>query len=284
MAVVYLDSCSAETTDSLRPVVAVHELVHVLGAVPAGAPHLCEAGHVCDVPNDLLAAFLTGNELEAHVLDGGRDDYYGHSGRWLDVQDSFFLERLDSPDRAPPSTPAGLNVKGPAAGAPRFTWSRSTDDVGPVSYRITRDDGFVETISAASTGLPLVGSTVIKLSVRAVDAVGHLSPPAEIFFKGGLGVVDAQGRLLRDTVLPPALGTVTVIRLTKRAAVVTWRGVRDAGGLRGYRIRIGSRTVNVTRATITLDPSKLRGPVTIAAVDRAGNLGPARTIPRSRFR
>jgi hypothetical protein len=54
--------------------------------------------------------------------------------------------------------------------------------------------------------------------------------------------------------------------------------------LRGYRIRIGSRTVNVTRATITLDPSKLRGAVTIAAVDRAGNLGPARTIPLSRFR
>jgi hypothetical protein len=265
-------------------VVAVHELVHVLGAVTTGAPHLCNAGHVCDVPNDLMGATLTGSELEAHVLDGGRDDYYGHAGPWLDVQDSIFLERLDSPDRAPPSTPAGLNVRGPAVGAPRFTWSASTDDVGPVSYRITRDDRFVETISAASTGVPLVGSAVTKLSVRAVDAVGHLSAPAEIFFKDGLGVVDAQGRLVRDTVQPPTLGPVTVIRLTKRAAAVSWRAVRDAGGVRGYRIRLGTRTIAVTRPAITLNTTKLRGPVTIAAVDRAGNVGPARTIPLSRFR
>ena len=39
------------------------------------------------------------------MLDGGRDDYYGHSGTWTDVQDSLFLERLDSPDRAAPSLP-----------------------------------------------------------------------------------------------------------------------------------------------------------------------------------
>ena len=116
-----------------------------------------------------------------------------------------------------------------------------------------------------------------------MDAVGHLSPPAELFFKGGLGIVDAQGRLIRDTVRPPALGTVTVIRRTKRAAVLSWRGVRDAGGLRGYRVRVGTRTLNVTKPTITLDPSKLRGAVTIAAIDRAGNLGPSlASVPRSR--
>ena len=45
---------------------------------PARAPHHCSEGHVCDVANDLLNASLSGDELETHVLDGGRDDYYGH--------------------------------------------------------------------------------------------------------------------------------------------------------------------------------------------------------------
>ena len=136
-AIVFLDSCSAESSDTLRPVVAVHELVHVLGAVDSGAPHLCSSGHVCDVRTTSSPRGSSGSELEALVLDGGRDDYYGHSGSWLDVQDSLFLERLDSPDRTPPSTPVRLNAKGPASGGPRLSWAASSDDVGPVSYRIT---------------------------------------------------------------------------------------------------------------------------------------------------
>ena len=283
LSIVYLDSCDAETTDSLRPVVAVHELVHAFGAVARGAPHLCRDGHVCDVANDLMAASLSGNELETHVLDGGRNDYYGHTGRWLDIQDSLFLERLDSPDRAAPSTPAALDLRVSTAGA-FFTWSPSTDDVGPVSYRITRNGQFFATVQNNSAALTGLGSGLTRLSIRAVDTVGHLSPPAELFFKGGLGVVDARGRLLRDTVAPPAIGPLTVIRLTRHAAAVSWKGVRDAGGLRGYRIRHGSRSLTVRQPAVTIDPSKLRGPVTIAAVDRAGNVGPLRTIPLSRFR
>ena len=101
IAVVYLDSCEAAEGDSLRPVVAIHELVHVFGAVERSAPNSCQSGHVCDFGLDLMTAILTGEELEAHVLDSGRNDYYGHAGTWTDVQDSTFLERLDSPDRIP---------------------------------------------------------------------------------------------------------------------------------------------------------------------------------------
>ena len=39
IAVVYLDSCSVATNDVRRPVVGIHELVHVLGAVESAAPH-----------------------------------------------------------------------------------------------------------------------------------------------------------------------------------------------------------------------------------------------------
>ena len=135
MALVYLDSCGALETDSLRPVVGIHELVHVFGAVDDGAPHLCNDGHVCDFEPDLMTASLSGNELETHVLDSGRDDYYGHAGTWRDVQDSLFLERLDSPDRSAPSAPAALVVRSePGKAVVTFSWRASTDDIGPVRY------------------------------------------------------------------------------------------------------------------------------------------------------
>ena len=141
LAIVYLDSCDADRGDKLRPVVAMHELVHVFGAVERAAPNVCQNGHVCDLPLDLMTAVLTGEELETHVLDSGRNDYYGHSGSWPDVQDSHFLERLDSPDRS-----RGRSGRAPSATSPRLRArlvGPSTDDVGPIAYRIYEDGRFV---------------------------------------------------------------------------------------------------------------------------------------------
>ena len=44
LAVVYLDSCDADQGDSLRPVVAMHELVHVFGAVDGRRRNAARAG------------------------------------------------------------------------------------------------------------------------------------------------------------------------------------------------------------------------------------------------
>ncbi|MGZ4396777.1 MAG: InlB B-repeat-containing protein [Gaiellaceae bacterium] len=77
-------------------VVALHELVHNLGAVSALAPNTCpdHPGHVCDNPSDLLYWQLTGDlPLSSELLDYGHDDYYAHSGSWWDVQDSTWLRR-----------------------------------------------------------------------------------------------------------------------------------------------------------------------------------------------
>lgn len=79
--------------------VAAHELIHNLGAVQRRAPHHCadpqNDGHVCDDKTDLLYPYVTSDASLANaVLDVGRDDYYGHSGRWWDVQDSPWLMRL----------------------------------------------------------------------------------------------------------------------------------------------------------------------------------------------
>jgi hypothetical protein len=283
LAVIYLDSCRALSTDSLRPIVGIHELVHVFGAVDDAAPHACDDGHVCDVELDLMTASLTGDELEVHVLDGGRDDYYGHPGSWTDVQDSLFFERLDGTDRSAPTSPGAPVVRDDPSGLVSFAWRPSTDDVGPISYRIYQNGRFIRQVSRSSAIVEAPAEDTASYSVRAADAVGHLSPPVTVRFKIGFGVVDEGGRLVRDTVRPPAIRTVAV-RRTAKTAVLSWPAVRDPGGLRNYRIKIGPRTLFVARPSLTVTRATLRSAVSIAAVDRAGNIGPATTIPLRRLR
>ncbi|NUT55736.1 MAG: hypothetical protein HOQ03_07110 [Thermoleophilia bacterium] len=282
IAVVYLDACDADQGDELRPVTGLHELVHVMGAVERAAPNACQSGHVCDFPLDLMGAFLTGEPLDSHVLDAGRNDYYGHGGTWTDVQDSTFLERLDSPDRTPPTTPAGLLVADDPRGSLRVSWRPATDDVGPVAYRVYEDGRFVRQVAATLLLLPLTGTTT-RYAVRAVDPVGRLGLPAAVRFRPDLGMVDEAGRLVRDTVRPPSILRYTVRRLAT-AIVVSWPAVRDGGGLRGYRVKIGARTVVVRKPTIRIAKSRVVGPVAVTAIDRAGNVGPTLVIARSRLR
>jgi hypothetical protein len=285
IAVVFLAACEAESGDTLRPVVAIHELVHALNAVAGAAPHHCDFGHVCDDPDDVLNATLTGKALEQHVLDRGRDDYYNHSGTWPDVRDSRFLERLDSPDRTPPSPPAGLTATdGAAPGLVRISWKPSRDDVGPVTYRVYQDDRFVSSTTSTSTLLGIAESDTSSYEVRASDPVGHLSQPAAIRYRLGVGVVDARGRLVRDTVRPPAVQGV-VVQKTSRTVVLSWPAVRDPGGVRHYRVTlVGTRTFRVTQPRVTLVRAELQGAVSLAAIDRGGNVGPTTVVPLRRLR
>ena len=282
MAVVYLDSCGGDEGDSLRPVVAVHELVHVFGAVERQAPNACRSGHVCDVELDLMTAVLSGEELDAHVLDAARNDYYAHSGSWNDVQDSTFLERLDSADRTPPTTPGALRVGDERIGFVRFSWGAATDDVGPVAYRIYEDSNFLRQVATTSVLLPTPATTALY-TVRAVDPVGRLSPPVSVRFRPDTGMVDEGGRLVRDTVRPSAIARVTIKRMPK-VAVLTWPAAHDVGGLRSYRVKIGTRTLSVRKPTITIARAGVTAAVSIAAVDRAGNVGPSLVVARARLR
>jgi len=97
-AIVLLQGCPGVAID----LVATHELIHALGAVPPGDPHPCtgDAGHVCDSQSDILYPTTSGEPLSSKVLDFNHDDYYGHSGTWPDIQDSPWLRRLDLPEEA----------------------------------------------------------------------------------------------------------------------------------------------------------------------------------------
>jgi hypothetical protein len=83
----------------LNAAVAVHELIHGLGALLGfQSPNECsppDDGHVCTPANDVL--FPSANSqttLFGQVLDAGRDDYYGGSIPGFDLQDSPWLSHL----------------------------------------------------------------------------------------------------------------------------------------------------------------------------------------------
>jgi hypothetical protein len=95
-SVVWLNGCPGVPSDQ----VGTHELIHVLGALPAGAPHACpgDAGHPCDAQFvDVLSPYTDGRPLQQQVLDVNHDDYYAHSGTWDDLQDSVWLSHLNTP-------------------------------------------------------------------------------------------------------------------------------------------------------------------------------------------
>lgn len=102
VAAVWLRGCVTDVgAGDIQAAVAAHELIHQLGALPPGAPHVCpnDQGHPCDGNLDLMYPDLSAR-FDDLVLDAGRDDYYGHSGTWFDIQDSPWLGRADVPPSA----------------------------------------------------------------------------------------------------------------------------------------------------------------------------------------
>jgi hypothetical protein len=98
-AIVYAQACSLMTQHAFRAHVAVHELIHAMGAVAPGAPNECpppNQGHVCDSTLDILyyeGSFST--TLDTDILDVGRNDYYGTNGP-QDIRKSAWLMFLDA--------------------------------------------------------------------------------------------------------------------------------------------------------------------------------------------
>jgi hypothetical protein len=197
--------------------VATHELGHNLGAVPSKAPNRCGdaslGGHVCDSPSDLMFPFASqGLRLADAILDVGRDDYYGHSGTWWDVQDSVWLVHLPyralsvllSGPGAVSSAPAAIDcpehcsatlesdlaitlTAHPADGAEFYGWSRGCSGGKECSLTMTRD-----VAALATFGPP---RPVLRVRVRGQGRV--TSSPAGVRCPGSCEVRFGNGTRVR---------------------------------------------------------------------------------------
>jgi hypothetical protein len=254
-------------------------MTHGMGAVPDVAPHACDSGHVCDSSSDLMKAVLDPSDTLANlILDVGRDDYYGHNGNWWDVKNSGLLYDLDQ-SLAPAPTIVNLTATD-TAGIVRVDWAPSTA-AQDVYYRIYDENGALTNGDEESSEILMPGAIgkVYSWTVRAANGAGFLSPPATIRFKNGYGIVDASGALIRDTVKPAGVGRVRVSASAAKV-VLTWPKVADPLGLRGYRVTVpGFRPLVVAGTTTSLPNARVRSKtVAVAAVDEAGNVGPAATV------
>ena len=226
-AVVWLAGCPDVPADS----VAAHELLHALGALPAGAPNACagDAGHPCDSASDILYPFSSGAPLAQLVLDVNHDDYYGHRPGWLDIRSSPWLHLLDVP-------PVGLTVAFSGAGTvssdlPGVSCTATcTTQWDPGSQVMLAPDGTATSRFVRWTG-GCSGNSICSVKLDGPVAVSAVFGPLRIPLR-----ITAVGKgAVRCT--PRCGKTFTAgnpLRL-KAVAATGWRFSGWTGGCRGAR-------------------------------------------------
>jgi len=230
-AVVFTQDCLGPPpvyTDS----VATHELLHALGALPTGAPHDClppHEFHPCDATNDVLYWLNPGTPLAQQVLDAGHDDYYGHAGTWIDIQDSLWLHRLDLPQ-----VPLSITLTG--------TGTVTSDLPGPscaASCTEQWDQGSTPALSATpGSGFRFVswkgactGTGNCAIAVDAAKSVGAVFGPLTIPVKVATA---GKGKVTCAPACSKVFRAGTVLRL-RAVPANGWKFLRWSGGCAGTR-------------------------------------------------
>jgi Divergent InlB B-repeat domain len=245
VAIVFFRSCPGISTAA----VAAHEFLHTIGAVPSAAPNDCPGqneGHTCDDKSDLMYPAIGLEGLSAKVLDPGRNDYYGHSGAWLDTQDSAWLVRLDS------QAPLALTVSG--------TGTVTADVPGlqcSANCSTTWNSGQALNLTATpGTGMRLVrwggscsGSRACSVTVTAGAQVSALFAPATFRLTvsiGGKGTVrsSSAGISCRPR-CSASFASFTPVKLAAKPAK-GWKFRSWSGGCRGAK---STCTVPMSAAT-----------------------------------
>ena len=225
----WLDSvCSPDLgAGGLAASVAVHELIHGLGAVSEGSPHECappNRGHVCDSKSDILTPFATSETtLGTQVLDVNRDDYYAvPPGNLFDVEDSAWLSHLPqlpvqvaatgSAGTIRMSSPSDLNcsrscsfevdtgatltfIAMPGAGARFVGWSGGCSGRGACDVTVSRETTVTALFSPAPVRLTvaIVGKGRVASAPPGISCPGRCSATFVAGTKVRLRAVSSRG-------------------------------------------------------------------------------------------
>jgi hypothetical protein len=235
VAIVYTGACAGEPTVAT----AAHEMLHAMGALGIpGAPGACpdDQAHVCDSSADILWPYASFTPLEAYVLDANRNDYYGHAGTWIDIQDSRWLRRLDA------QTALSLTLTG--SGTVRSDVPGVLCSVTCTTEWDTGSTVVLEAVPAANqrfggwsggcTGLVTVCSVTLA-QPTAVTALFTVPTVALRVAVAGKGTVrGASGRIACPGRCTAAVSTGSPVRLTAVPAK-GWRFKTWSGGCKGTR-------------------------------------------------
>jgi fibronectin type 3 domain-containing protein len=177
-----------------------------------------------------------------------------------------------SADFMPPSTPTGL--AGTAGRDPLrvdLTWSASTDDASPISYRIYRNGVHVGTSTTTSwTNKTVAEVTTYSYAVRAIDAAGNLGDPS-----APVSVTTP------DVTAPSAPVGLTAAGHGDPARVeLAWTASSDNVGVTAYEIARDGIVLGSTAQTSYADATAQAGRTyayAVTALDAAGNRSTAAT-------
>jgi Divergent InlB B-repeat domain len=246
IAIVYMAAVGCQGVTSQT--IAAHELLHAFGALPpSGPPSACssaDTGHPCDSEQDILYPSASENGLAWYTLDVGRNDYYGHPGAWLDIQDSVFLRRLDAQVRVSLQLSGGGSVESDIPGLEctatcEADWNRGT--VVGLTPHPAAGQRFIRWGGACS------GAVGCTLRLEQGASITALFAPARFrlaISRAGRGTVRSGGReILCPARCAAAVTSHAPLRLSAVAAK-GWRFARWSGGCTG------------TRATCTLPMTK----------------------------
>ncbi|HEX6725120.1 MAG TPA: hypothetical protein VF073_07720 [Gaiella sp.] len=243
IAIVYLGAC----TDIPSANIAAHELLHAFGALPDGAPHACPdtRGHPCDSEADLLYPYaMPGVTLASLVLDVGRDDYYGHTGSWPDLQDSLWLRLVSQQLRLTLAIAGRGSVESDVPGVD-CTASCGTDwDAGSVVSLDPLPEGgqrFVRWSGACT------GSARCEVKLDAARSVAALFAPERfglVVAVAGKGKVTGVGASCAASRCVRTARSYTPLRLRATPA----KGWRLAGWTGACTGRAATCTVPMTKA------------------------------------
>ena len=231
LAIVYLAACEGVPS----AMIAAHEILHAFGALPdSGPPNACpgDTAHPCDSIGDLLYPEASGAPLGSYVLDVGRNDYYGHSGSWIDTQDSRWLT-LVTRQISLTTAIAGRgsvesNVPGIDCSASCVTqWDAgavvSLDALAAEGQRFVRWSGGCS--GAGDCELTLAGSQTVT-ALFAPERLGL------VITLSGRGAVSGAGAACRVARCARSVVSYAPLRL-RAASRVGWRFAGWSGGCRG---------------------------------------------------
>ena len=173
------------------------------------------------------------------------------------------------PDSIVPSTPGNPQVASTGAGAARFSWTASTDNISVAGYRVYRDSVYQGTTTSTQwNDSGLTQKQTYTYGVVAFDAAGNSSGTASASF-----LVPVP-----DTTNPSAVSNLKAT-FTKSKATLTWAAAGDNVGVTGYRIYRGTTVVaTVTGLTWSDTRQRLATTYSVSAIDAAGNEGPLTSV------
>jgi beta-glucanase (GH16 family) len=170
-------------------------------------------------------------------------------------------------DNQPPSPPANLYAASATAASITFAWTASTDNIRVTGYDVSVGSASPVRVTALSyTVNGLACGTTVTVSVVAVDRAGNRSTPATA--TGSTSACPST-----DTTAPTMPSGLST-SVTQTAITLSWIASKDAVGVTGYDVYLGSTLVASipgTSYTLTSLACGTTYALYVDAFDAAGN-------------